>query len=218
MRYRTRMPDCCDSMCTSLARSSMASSRISFTSLTTEGSWASSESSASCRLGFQIEAVVVAALGQQAVDRLAADAQVRLDALGDFLAAGQHGHDRQAGGHAQLVQRIEIERIAGGDDQRAVAPVDWKERLPMDEPWWKVFEQFQIDVGLDEVDELQPHFRRPTPAERPLPSETKLHGGLIEAQSFGLGAWRASSSWRASRSPRRRSTSPMSIARRSYEQ
>ena len=67
----------------------------------------------------QLDAVV-ARLGHQAVDRLAAHAQVGLDQLGDLRAAGQHGHDAQAGGGAQLVQRIEVERIAGGHHQRAV--------------------------------------------------------------------------------------------------
>ena len=57
-----------------------------------------SESSASSLPSSQIDTFVVAALGQQAVDRFAADAQVRLDPLGDFLAAGQHRHDRQPGG------------------------------------------------------------------------------------------------------------------------
>ena len=98
---------------------------------------------------------VVAGLGHQAVDRLAAHAQVGLDPLGDFRAAGQHGHDRQPGGRAELVQRIQIERIAGGHHQRAVGAADREEGLAVDEPQGEVVQQAQIDLRLGQVDELQ---------------------------------------------------------------
>ena len=45
MRYRTTIPADCDSMCTSLARVSMASTKSSFTNRTTDASWACSPSS-----------------------------------------------------------------------------------------------------------------------------------------------------------------------------
>ena len=75
-------------MCTSLARDSIASIRISFTSRMTEASCAiseSSEPSVSISLE-QLDVVVVFGRGHQAVDRFAADAQVLLDELGDFVA------------------------------------------------------------------------------------------------------------------------------------
>ena len=118
-------------MCTSLARDSIASSRISFTSRTTEASWASSESSAvDVDLVEQLDVLFVLQ-GHQAVDRLAADAEVGLDQLGDFARAGQHRLDRQA-------RRRRSVRRAGRDRtgrwwprQRAVLPVesgnsDWR--------------------------------------------------------------------------------------------
>ncbi len=61
--------------------------------------------------------------GHQVVDRFAADAQVGLDLPGDLLALGQHGLDREAGRGAQLIERVEVERVAGGDAQRAVLPL-----------------------------------------------------------------------------------------------
>ena len=68
--------------------------------------------------------VLFVLLGHQVVDRLAADAQVGLDLPGDLLALGQHRLDREAGRGAQLIERVEIERVARGDAQRAVLPLD----------------------------------------------------------------------------------------------
>ena len=107
-------------MCTSLARDSIASIRISFTSRMTEASWASSESSPiDVDLVEKLDVLLVL-LGHQVVDRLAADAEVGLDLPGDLLALRQHGLDRETGRGAQLVERVEVERVAGGDPQRAV--------------------------------------------------------------------------------------------------
>ena len=117
------MPAACDSMCTSLARDSIASSRISFTSRMTDASWASSRQLAvDVDLVEQLDVLFVLQ-GHQVVDRFAADAQVGLDLPGDLLALGQHRLDREAGRGAQLIERVEVERVAGGDAERAVLPL-----------------------------------------------------------------------------------------------
>ena len=122
-------------MCTSLARASIASSRISLTSRTTDASCAisdSSEPSVSMSPSSSTPSSSSAG-GHQAIDRFAADAEVLLDQLGDLVAGGQHRHDRQAGGGADFVERVEIERVAGGDDQLAVIAANRKQRLPVDQ-------------------------------------------------------------------------------------
>ena len=82
-------PSGCDSMCTSLAREldrfeqnlvHQPNDRGLLGHLATASEPSASSSSSSSTL-------VVLALGEQAVDRLAADAQVRLDQLGDLVAA-----------------------------------------------------------------------------------------------------------------------------------
>ena len=58
---------------------------------------------------------------------------MRFDLPGDLLALGQHGLDRQPGRGAEFVERIEIERIARRDAQRAVLPLEREQRMPMDQ-------------------------------------------------------------------------------------
>jgi hypothetical protein len=45
---------------------------------------------------------------------------VLLDEPGDLARAGQHRLDVQAGQRLQFVQGVNVERVAGGDDERAV--------------------------------------------------------------------------------------------------
>ena len=89
-------PTACDSMWTSLARASIASTRISFTSRTTDASCASAAAPSRRRSSSSSLDVFLVLLGEQAFDRLAADAEVRLDQPGDLLARGQHRLDRAA--------------------------------------------------------------------------------------------------------------------------
>ncbi len=134
----------------------------------------------------QIKQFVVAALCQKAIDRLAADAEVRLDPLGDFFAAGKHRDDRQARRHAEFVQRIEIEGIAGGDDQRAVVAMDRKERLAVDEPRREILQQLQIDLFVNQIDEGQPYLVGQRLQRGLFGHKSELHGGLVEAHSVRL--------------------------------
>ena len=90
-----------------------------------------------------------------------------LMSLAISASAGQHGDDRLAGGRAEFVQRVEIERIAGGDDQGAVVLLDGKHRLAMDEPLGKSSSERQIDFGLGQIDVIQADFFAQAPAGPP---------------------------------------------------
>ena len=143
-----------------------------------------------------IELDPLVGLGQEAVDRFAADAQVGLDLLGDLVAAGQHRHDGQPGGHAQFVQGIQVERIAGGDDQTAVVAANREEHLAMDETGGKVLQEAEVDFGVDQVDELQPYLFGQRPQGSFFGKEPELDGGLVEAHPLGLGSAPAQPVWR----------------------
>ena len=137
-----------------------------------------------------IEFDAVVGRRQETVDRFAADAQVVLDPLGDLFAAGQHRHHGQPGGHAQLVQGIQVEGIARGDDQAPIVAADGEERFAMDEARGKVLQQAEVDFGVDQVDELQPHLVGQGPQGRLFAEEPELHGGLVQAHPLGLGSAR----------------------------
>ena len=144
------MPEACDSMCTSLARDSIASSRISFTSRTTDASWAisdSSEPSVSMSLSSSTSSSS-SACGQQAVDRLAADAEVRLDQPGDLVAGGQHRLTVRpvAALSSSSGYRSNGSRVATTSGPLSLA--ERKQRLAVDQLLRKALEQRQIDVGL----------------------------------------------------------------------
>ena len=169
----------------------MASSRISFTSRTTEASWAISDSSepsvsmpSSSSTSSSSER-----LGHQALDRLAADAQVLLDQLGDLVAAGQDGRHEQPRGGADFVQRIQVERIAGGDDQRAVAAADREQRLAVDQLLRKILQQlpqclFVVHDG--QIDVLQSD-RLADGAQRDLfADKAQLDRGIQHRRAVGL--------------------------------
>jgi hypothetical protein len=53
-------------------------------------------------------------LGQQAFNRLAADAEMRFDALGDRVLGGQYGDDAATQRGGGFVQRVKVERVGGG--------------------------------------------------------------------------------------------------------
>ena len=63
---------------------------------------------------------VLVALLHQGGDGLAADAEMRLDEPGDLARAGQDRLNVQAGEHVQFVEGVDVEGIAGRDDQGAV--------------------------------------------------------------------------------------------------
>jgi len=102
--------------------------------------------------------VVVGGLGNQAFDRLAADAQVLFDQLGDLFPPGQDGRDEQACRGADLVQRIQVERIAGGDDQRPVGAANGEQRLAVDQLLRKIFQhlpQFRLVIHARQIDVIE---------------------------------------------------------------
>ena len=104
------------------------------------------------------------ALGEQAFDRLAADAEVGLDPLGDRLARGEHRDDRAAQGRGRFVERVEIERIGGGDDARRRGA-----RSTGNRPWrWISLggngcSSDRSTVGAFQVDEVDARFRAQGP-------------------------------------------------------
>ncbi len=55
---------------------------------------------------------------------------------------------------AQLVERIEVERIAGGDRQRAVVLPKRKKGLAMDESRGEFVQQRQVEFSIGQIDEI----------------------------------------------------------------
>ena len=176
-------------MWTSLARVSMASSRISFTSRTTEASWAisdssepsvsiSSSSSTSSSSCWAIRPSIVSLPTPRCV----------LMSLAISVAAGQHRHRsvRPVDG-AELVERVEIERIAGGDDEGAVFSPHRKQRLPVDQLWRKIFQQRQIEIRFRQVDVVQANFRGQGFQHGLFRAVAHLHGNLLQARAIALG-------------------------------
>ena len=72
----------------------------------------------------------------RALNSLAADAEVRLDQLADLFARCQDGNHGLARGGTDLVQGVEVEGVARGDDQRAVPLFDGGKRI-LDESAWQ---------------------------------------------------------------------------------
>src|SRR5206468_10890951 len=61
--------------------------------------------------------------------RSAADAEVVLDEPLNLTRAGQHRMDAHPRQRLQLVERIDVVRIAGGHRERAVVARQWHDRL-----------------------------------------------------------------------------------------
>ena len=80
----------------------------------------------------QLDILVLLPLGEQAFDRLAADAQVRFDPLGDGVPRGEHRDDRAAKSGCGLVERVQIQRIGCCDQDRPAQPLDRKQPVAMD--------------------------------------------------------------------------------------
>ena len=69
-----------------------------------------------------------------------------------------------------------------------VVAADREERFAMDEARGKVLQQAEVDFGVDQVDELQPHLVGQGPQGRLFAEEPELHGGLVQAHPLGLGS------------------------------
>ena len=108
----------------------------------------------------QFEIVFFAAQLQQAFDRFAANPQMVLSQPVDFAASRQDGDDRFARRRAHFVDRIEIERVARGDDQLPVLAPDRKDPLAVDQLRRKTVQQREVWLDFSEIDELQPCFLR----------------------------------------------------------
>src|SRR5262249_12491632 len=95
-------------------------------------------------------------LSHQVVDRFATDAEMSLDSLRDLLALRQNGLDCEASCGAELIERIQIERVAGRNPEGAVMALKREDRVAMDQFEWKAIEQAQIDLLLLEIDKRNP--------------------------------------------------------------
>jgi len=134
----------------------------------------------------QLDALVVD-LRQQPLDGLAAHAKMGLYQPGNLRPRGQHRHHRQPRGGTKLIERIEVERVAGGHHQRAIALADGKEHFAVDVSLRKCPQQRQIDVGIGKVHILQAHLIGQCPQRLLFADEAKLHGDFIQALAVGLG-------------------------------
>ena len=130
---------------------------------------------------------LVAELIHHSLDGFAAHAEVGFDQLGDFLAAGQDRDDGLPGDRAQLIQGIEVEGVAGGDDQGAVFLTHRKHRLAMDELLREGLQQREVDVGIGQFDVVQAHLFPQRPQRSFLGDEAHVDGHLVEPLAIGLG-------------------------------
>ncbi len=134
----------------------------------------------------QLHRILVGRLLEQPFDGFAADAQVRLDELGDLLSRREHRHDRQTRGGARFVQRIEIERIAGGDHQATVLAAHRKQRVAVDQPLRKLRQQRQVHLGRREVDIVHAHLFGHRAQGQLLADKSHLHGLVEHTRAVGL--------------------------------
>ena len=56
----------------------------------------------------------------------------------------------------------------------------------MDKARGEVLQKAEIDVGINQIDELQSHLLGQGPQGRLLTQESKLHGGLVQPHPVGL--------------------------------
>ena len=68
-----------------------------------------------------------------------------LDEPGDLARAGQHRLDVQAGERLQLVEGVDVERVAGGDDERAVVPGERHQVAAVDQLQRHAGERLRLD-------------------------------------------------------------------------
>ena len=122
-------------------------------------------------------------------DGFAADAEVRLDEPGDLARTGQHRLDLQAGQRLQLVEGVDVEGIAGGDDQGAVLARQRHEGAAMDQLERHRLERFRLDRHLGQIDQLHAELFGQGGEDVLLLGEALLDEELVErlGRSGGLG-------------------------------
>ena len=108
----------------------------------------------------ELDIGVVGGLLGERRDGVAADPEVLLDEPGDLAGRGQYGHHVQAGERLEFVQRVRVERVAGGDDEGAVVPGDGHQVFAVDELLRHHRQHVPLDGGARQVDEFQPELLR----------------------------------------------------------
>ena len=81
------------------------------------------------------------------------DTKVFLDDARYLLAGRQDRFDLRAHQHAELVEGVEIERVAGGDTYDAVVAIDRDHAIAVNDLRGCTLEQFGINAHLAEVDQ-----------------------------------------------------------------
>ena len=120
------------------------------------------------------------------IQRVAAKAVVRLDDLLDLLTRGEHGLDVQTSEQAQIVERIEIERITRRHLQDAVHAPDGHEPLTIDHARRQGPEQLAIECAVLQRDQREVKLLAKNFEQLPLREPALLHHRTVQPEAFGL--------------------------------
>jgi hypothetical protein len=120
------------------------------------------------------------------VERLAADAEMRLDELLDVLLGRQGRLNLQARQQADLVEGVEVERVAGGHDQHAVVSLDRQDSLAVYEPRRQGAKGLQVDLHVGQVDHRRAELLAHDPQQVLLLDAVELDQRPIQANALGL--------------------------------
>ena len=82
---------------------------------------------------------------------------MRLDQFRDLDSIGQNRFDRHSGCGCDLVKRIKIKRLVGGNDDRAFFGLNREQCLAINDLLRKSVQQRQIDFGISQITELDSH-------------------------------------------------------------
>ena len=85
-----------------------------------------------------------------------------------------------------FVERVKVERVAGGDDELAVFLADRKQRLAVDQLLRKHLEQRQIDFGFGQVDEVDADFFADGLEGQLFGDEAELNGRFDELRAVAV--------------------------------
>src|SRR5690606_18737100 len=121
------------------------------------------------------------------VDRVAADAVVRLDQLVDLRLGSEHGLDAEPGEHARLVEGVEVVGVARDDAEAAVRAGDGDDPAPEDDLRRQVLEGPGVDLERGDLgdegdrEKIADDLEERRLVDPPCPQED-----LIEPQSLPL--------------------------------
>lgn len=134
----------------------------------------------------QLDAVV-GPLGDEGVDRVAADAQPLLDLLDDVFLPRQHRPQLEPGQHAELVERLEVERVVRGNEDVPVLAFERQERVAEDRRRRELRQELAIDRVFLELDVRNAQLVADGPQHVGLGDQPHVDGHLVDAQTVRLG-------------------------------